>query len=253
MTALTLDYLLARRIAVLGVGINNQALVAWLLKHKAESVTICDQNPAVRLDNPAWEQKVAWRLGADAFSHLTDFELVIRSPGIPYLSPFIQQAKAAGVEISSQTKLFFALSPAKIIGVTGTKGKGTTASLIFEILKANSLQTADYGESRSPSAVVHQPNIFLAGNIGRDPFEFLDDLTPLDWVVLELSSFQLQDMEQSPEIAVILDITSDHLDHHRDRAEYVAAKVPIVAHLRPEQAAVFNFDSDTVLGMVSQT
>ena len=160
MTALTLDYLLARRIAVLGVGINNQALVAWLLKHKAESVTICDQNPAVRLDNPAWEQKVAWRLGADAFSHLTDFELVIRSPGIPYLSPFIQQAKAAGVEIPSQTKLFFALPPAKIIGVTGTKGKGTTASPIFEILKANSLQTADYGESRSPSAVVHQPNIF---------------------------------------------------------------------------------------------
>jgi UDP-N-acetylmuramoylalanine--D-glutamate ligase len=116
------------------------------------------------------------------------------------------------VEISSQTKLFFSLSPAKIIGVTGTKGKGTTASLIEKILSASGKQ------------------VYLAGNIGRDPFEFLDQLTENDLVVMELSSFQLQDLEISPYIAVVLNITQDHLDHHKDLKEYIEAKSNIVAH-----------------------
>lgn len=233
---------LQKRIGILGLGVNNLALVGWLLARGARSITVCDQNPAVRLVHPSWEQRLMWRLGPGYLDHLDDFEVVIRSPGIPWLSPAIQQAKAAGVEISSQTKLFFALSPARIIGVTGTKGKGTTASLIKEILEA---------EFKHRQA--QNQRVFLAGNIGKDPFAFIDDLTKDDWVVLELSSFQLQDLEQSPDIAVVLNITSDHLDHHRSRDEYLAAKASIIRYQRPEQKAVVNFDSETALCFVAAT
>lgn len=238
---MTIDELKVKRIGVVGLGVNNQELVPWLLRHGVLDLTICDQNPAIRLDQPSWAKQVRWRLGADYLDHLTDFELLIRTPGIPYLSAPIQQAKAAGVIISSQTKLFFALAPARIVGVTGTKGKGTTASLIFEMLKHE--KSRKFGK------------VYLAGNIGKDPFEFLDELTVDDWVVLELSSFQLQDMEQSPDVAVVLDITNDHINphQHQDRAEYVRAKSMIITHQNTGQIAILNYDSVTSRELVRLT
>ncbi|TSC93043.1 MAG: UDP-N-acetylmuramoylalanine--D-glutamate ligase [Candidatus Berkelbacteria bacterium Licking1014_7] len=169
-----------------------------------------------------------FRLGEEYLDNLDNFDLVIRTPGIPYLNQKIQQARNQGAIITSQTKLFFDLCPAKIIGITGTKGKGTTASLIFRILMKKFIGIS--------------VNVYLAGNFGVDPFEFLDELKKDDEIVYEMSSFQLQDMGRSPHIAVVLNITDDHLDYHQDAREYIQAKYQIVAHQKPGDVAVINAD-----------
>lgn len=166
---------------------------------------------------------------------LTGFDLIFRSPGFWRNSPMIKKAGAAGAEISSATKLFFSLCPAKIIGVTGTKGKGTTATLIYKMLKAAGKR------------------VFLAGNIGRPMLKLLPRLKPDDWVCLELSSFQLQDLTQSPKIAVVLNITRDHLDVHRNLREYRQAKANIVRYQQKSHHAVLNAGYAAVKRLVGLT
>ncbi len=137
------------------------------------------------------------------------------------------QAESHGTIITSQTIWFFDHSPATIIGVTGTKGKGTTASLIHKIYSEN------YTEGTT----------FLAGNIGlTNPFDILDDLNEKDIAILELSSFQLQDLQKSPHIAVNLMITSDHLDAHKSEFEYHQAKQSLVKFQSANDFAIINAD-----------
>jgi len=140
--------------------------------------------------------------------------------------PELKEAEKKGVVITSTIKLFFDLCPAKIIGVTGTKGKGTTATLIYEILKAG------------------ERDAFLAGNIGLPVLELLPKLKKESWVVLELSSFQLIDLTKNPHIAVVLNITEDHLDWHKERSEYVFSKSQIVRHQAASDYGVFAYDYD---------
>ena len=205
-----LDALQDRRLALLGLGVENQALGRWLAS-RGLGFAVCDADPARRLDGAPWKEAVRdWRLGPGCFDRLHDFDLIFRSPGIPSLRPELEQARRRGTEVSSQTALFLERCPAPVIGITGTKGKGTTASLLDSILR------------REPGLSPH-----LGGNIGIPPVGFLDDLSAADVVVLELSSFQLQDLDRSPHGAVILPVTLDHLDYHASRAEYVEAKAAI--------------------------
>lgn len=226
-----------KKIAILGLGEENLELIKFLNKFAIE-LTICDERGERELEERLVEIKelsgVKFRFGSGYLDNLTDFGLVFRTPGLPYFHPKIQEAKKSGVEISSQMKLFFSLCPCPIIGVTGTKGKGTTATLIEKILKWKS-------EIRSTSRRT-KSEIYLAGNIGNAPIGFVDKLKPDDIVILELSSFQLQDMDQSPHIAVVLDIKVDHLDYHQDEKEYVEAKLNIVKHQQKEDFAVINLD-----------
>jgi len=223
--------LINKKIAILGFGINNQKLFSWLVKHNAKNITICDKNPKLKIKNTKF--KPQFQLGENYLKNLNNFDIIFRTPGIPYLHSEIQTAQKKGTLISSQTKLFFDLCPAKIIGITGTKGKGTTSTLISEILK-NSFQEKHKIKSKT--------KIYLAGNIGKDPFEFLDILTVSDWVILELSSFQLQDLDVGPHIAVILNITSDHLDYHKNTKEYIQAKTSIIKYQKKDDFAVINID-----------
>ena len=228
---MTIDQLLSKRIGILGWGVNHQAMVHWLVRHGATQVTILDEAEGQADETIAG---VRWQFGASAFDSLTDYDILIRSPGILPDHPKLQAVRAAGVTISSQTQLFFDRCPARIIGVTGTKGKGTTASIIFQMLEAEGKRQKAKGKSFN--------QVYLAGNIGRDPFEFLDQLTADDWVVLELSSFQLEDLTSSPHIAVVLAIGEDHLDHHRSLTEYHTAKRSIVAYQRPTDYAILSAD-----------
>lgn len=215
-----------QKVGVLGLGDENVALTKFLIGQGAK-VVICDKKSREELGGYYREVKdlpVQFRLGQHYLDHLNDFKTIFRTPGLPYLNEKIQQTKEAGVEISSQTKLFFALCPSPIIGVTGTKGKGTTTALIGEILK-------EAGKK-----------VFVGGNIGNPPIEFLDQLTKDDIVVLELSSFQLQDLDKSPHIAVVLDIKVDHLDVHKNESEYVEAKRNIVRHQTKDDFTVINAD-----------
>jgi len=215
-----------KKIGILGLGEENVALVLYLAKRGA-LITICDKKSREELSDflkRIQDVKVEYRLGPDYLDHLEDFDIVFRTPGLPYLNEKIQIAKENGVEISSEIKLFFENCPSPIIGVTGTKGKGTTTSLIGEILKKSNKST------------------YVAGNIGNPPIEFLDKLIKDDIVVLELSSFQLQDLNISPHIAVVLDIKVDHLDVHKDEAEYIKAKSNIVNFQKKNDFTVINAD-----------
>ena len=223
-----LTALRGRRPALLGLGVENQALGRWLAAHGV-GFAVCDDDPARRLDGEPWKEAVReWRLGRGAFDRLDDFDLLFRSPGIPARRPELDRARRAGAALSSQTDLFLQLCPAPVVGVTGTKGKGTTASLLDSILRQ--------APGLSPR---------LGGNIGTPPIAFLDDLTARDLVVLELSSFQLQDLDRSPRGAVVLPVTRDHLDYHADRREYVEAKSSICSHQAAGDWVVSSADDAT--------
>lgn len=227
-----------KKIGILGLGEENVELVKFLVSNGANDITLLDVKSEDQLTNYLRQLEninYKTKFGEFYLDNLTQFDILFRTPGLHYLTKEIQEAKKAGVEISSQTKLFFSLCPCPIIGVTGTKGKGTTSTLIYEILKKS------------------RQDVFLGGNIGNAPIAFFDKLTPESIVVLELSSFQIQDLTKSPHIAIVLNISSDHLDVHKDNEEYIEAKTNIVAHQNKKDFACINADYLTSFEFASQT
>ena len=218
------EQLAGKRIGVLGLGANHHSLVTLLLS-KGFDVTVLDQNPEA--ERRYADLGTIKFIGGPVLGNIAGFDVLFRSPLVPWLSPELVQAREDGVLVTSQTNLFLDLCPCKVIGVTGTKGKGTTASLVAHILKD--------GYSKGTT--------YLAGNIGLDPFSFYSGLTPDDTVVLELSSFQTQDLAKSPQIGILLRITPDHLDYHKDMSEYRQAKYRMFAHQAPGSVAIINVDT----------
>lgn len=183
------------RIAILGLGREGKSVLKYLEKSsqfKNAKIEVLDKKD-----------------GAGYLRGLARFDLIFRSPGVSYSLPELKKARKDGVVFSSVTRLFFESYRGTTIGVTGTKGKGTTSTLIYKILRAAGKK------------------VFLAGNIGKSAIEVLakNKNTPL--AVLELSSFQLHDLDLSPEIAVILDVFPDHQDSHANLREYYEAKANI--------------------------
>jgi UDP-N-acetylmuramoylalanine--D-glutamate ligase len=166
-------------------------------------------------------------LGAGYLSALQELgpgDIIFRTPGMRYHAPELARAREKGVTVTSATKLFFDRCRCPIVGVTGTKGKGTTSSLIYEILKAGGQK------------------VFLAGNIGTPALDVLPLLDNHSIVILELSSFQLVDLHKSPHVGVALMVTSEHLDWHPDEDDYAAAKSNIVRWQTPGDFAVIAED-----------
>lgn len=217
-------------IAILGAGIEAHDIAAYLVRHGHTAITVCDEKAIY--DGPPFPSGVQLHLGENAFANLTDFKTIFRSPGVRLARPELRATAAQGSVITSGVKEFFAQvkNLAHVIGVTGTKGKGTTTTLIGKILE-NHLQKSGW-----------RGRVFIIGNIGNPPLQFIDDLTKDDWCVVELSSFQLQDLSASPHIAVVLNITSDHMDYHKDRTEYVDAKSSIVRYQKKSDFVVVNQD-----------
>ncbi|MDD3711498.1 MAG: UDP-N-acetylmuramoyl-L-alanine--D-glutamate ligase [Patescibacteria group bacterium] len=225
-----------KKIALLGLGIENQALLSFLnKKYKNLDITICDTRSASEIKNNIPEIKnyknIKWKTGADFNKNLKEFSLLFRSPGWPINCPGIQEALEKGSQLSSPMNLFFELCPSKnIIGITGTKGKGTTASLIFEIIKNSGKKC------------------FLGGNIGIAPLNFLKEIKKDDWIVLELSSFQLEDLHYSPKIAIITNIFKEHLspadplnpNFHNSLKSYLEAKLNITFYQEKNDFFIIN-------------
>lgn len=193
-------------IGILGNGVEGQAVEKYLLAHGYSNVKIFDE-------------KFEGEEGS--FEEAKKCDVLFRSPGVK-----VDRFQDFEGKMTSATKFFMEHAKGKVIGVTGTKGKGTTSSLIFEMLKEDGRDA------------------HLGGNIGTPPLEFLDDLKDGSWTVLEMSSFQLQDLEVSPHVAVVLMTTSEHLDYHADKAEYWDAKKNIVRGQGAEDLLVLNADYD---------
>lgn len=214
------------QIVLLGFGLDNQALLSFFDKYKAPiEITICDFRSREKLPvHKAKNIKLNYRLESDFNKNLGDFDLLFRAPGWPISCPGIQSALKEGSELSSALNLFFELCPTKnIIGVSGTKGKGTTATLIFKTL-------SDHLKRERNTA-----KVFLGGNIGITPISFLEKIKAQDYVILELSSFQLEDLKYSPRIAVLTNLFKEHLspadpnnpNYHPSLEKYWQAKLNI--------------------------
>lgn len=225
-----------KKVAVLGLGIEGHDAINFLLNCGAK-VTLFDKKEEHDLDFSGVEkEKIEVVTGENYLTGgLTSFDYIVRSPGVYRYNSEIVDAEKAGVKVTSAIKIFFDKCPGKIIGVTGTKGKGTTSTLIYEILKAG------------------KKDVFLSGNIGKPSLKLLPKLNKDSWVVLEMSSFQLIDMEVSPHISVVLNITEDHLDWHKNHEEYVNAKKNIVKYQTADDFAVINEEYETPKSFAENT
>ncbi|MDE2018944.1 MAG: UDP-N-acetylmuramoyl-L-alanine--D-glutamate ligase [Patescibacteria group bacterium] len=207
-----------KKIAILGFGKEGYSALRFLRReprYRHSDIWILDKNENIKLPRGVFSQ-----LGEHYREGLDRFDLVIRSPGICY--------KASNA--TSPTRIFFEHCPAPIIGVTGTKGKGTTSTLIYKILREWRMENGEWNK------------VFLVGNIGKPALDILPKLDKKSIVVYEMSSFQLVDLRQSPHIAVALMITSEHLDWHKNVKEYRDAKSNIVRYQQAKDFAVLAQD-----------
>ena len=229
-----------RRVTIVGMGKARTAagLGKWLVDQGA-SVTMSDRKPReqleegiARLREVGIADKVDLVLGPSSDdAALADPHFVFVMPGIRPRSATILRARERDIPILTEIGVFFRLCPATIVGITGTKGKSTTTTLVGRIL------------SRGPRRVI------VRGNIGSSVIEELPALRKDDLVVLELSSFQLETIAQSPAIAVVTNVLEDHLDHHGTRDAYIAAKSGIVRWQGPRDVAVLNLDDQAGMAM----
>jgi len=230
------DEFAGSRVTIIGLGKGRTtAGLARFLVRKGAHVTIADPKPREELAEGVarlGDLPVELKLGPSSDDEaLADPDFVFVIPGIRPRSPTILRALEQSVPVLTEMALFFRLCPATIVGITGTKGKTTTTTLIERVL-----------------ALGPRP-VLVGGNIGHAVIQEVDRLTRNDIVVLELSSFQLETLGHSPHVAVVTNVLEDHLDHHGTRDAYVAAKRNIVAWQGPRDIAVLNFDDPTTVAL----
>ena len=195
-----LNRLKYKKILIVGAGIEGKAAYKYLKKNFPKSaIDIVDQKD-----------------GSNYLDKQKNYDLAIKSPGV--------KPELIAIPYTTATNIFLSNAKGKVIGITGTKGKSTTSTLIYKMLKGQGLDA------------------YLGGNIGKSPLDFIDNLNDNSWTVLEMSSYQLNDLKMSPHIAVVLMITSEHLDYHKTQEAYVNAKRNILRFQKKSDFAVINKD-----------
>ena len=216
-----------KRIAVLGLGVSNRPLVRLLLEFGC-TVTGCDRTEREKLDAEVLaleEAGCALRVGEGYLEGL-EADIVFRTPGMHPGNPALEALRGKGAQVTSEMEVFFALCPCSILAVTGSDGKTTTTTLISEMLKAEG------------------KTVWLGGNIGTPLLPLVRQMKESDYAVVELSSFQLMDMTHSPSVAVVTNLSPNHLDVHKDMDEYVQAKMNIFRFQNAEGKLILNADND---------
>ena len=221
-----------KRVTVVGLARSGYA-ACKVLAERGAKVLATDQTPAekLRVDLAELSRRgVHLETGGHTADSFMEADLIVVSPGVDLRLPPLARAISLGIPVWSEVELAFRLTTARFIGITGTKGKGTTATLTGDIL-----QRADH-------------DVVVAGNIGRPLCDVVPTLSRDAWVVAELSSFQLETIITfRPQVAVLLNLAPDHLDRYTTLADYYAAKARIFAHQTPEDFAVLNADDPLVL------
>ena len=228
-------YLKGKTVAFCGVGRTHMPLIK-LFQEKGAVVTVRDQRPLEKLGENGEILRslgVELRLGEDYLQDLNE-DIIFRTPGMRYHLPQLEKARARGCAVTSELELFFRLCPCKIYGVTGSDGKTTTTSIIAEFLKAQ-------------GKTVH-----LGGNIGKPLLPEIESIAPEDVAVVELSSFQLISMRESPDVAVVTNLSPNHLDVHKDMQEYIDAKKNILLHQGALSRTVLNAGNEITAGFAPE-
>ena len=225
----------SKTVAVIGIGVSNRPLIELLLS-RGVAVTACDKKDRAALGALAEELEgkgCRLRLGPDYLKGLTE-DVIFRTPGMRPDLPELTAAVERGSVLTSEMEVFVSVCPCPIIAVTGSDGKTTTTTIIAELLRA-------------AGRTVH-----LGGNIGHPLLAETGGMAAEDLAVLELSSFQLMTMTQSPHIAVVTNLAPNHLDVHKNYAEYISAKENIFTHQTADDIAVFNADNEVTCSFIGR-
>jgi len=208
-------------IAILGYGVEGKAAIKFLKTQGISDITVCDEN-----ENMEIPKNLKSKLGSDAFKNLTGFETIMRSPGVRYNLPGIMDAKDAGITVTSTTDLTLKQAWERLTAITGSSGKTTTVGMLEQILKKH-----------------YKDKIIIGGN-DRSPIlqEVMQNTN--EPILMEVSSFQFADINKSPHIAAIINITPNHLDWHEDLADYIHAKNNLIAHQTPNDWAILNANNE---------
>jgi len=224
------EFIKGKKVAVVGVGISNRPLIKKLVEYGAK-VTAFDKKENIENKEELEALGVNFILGSDYLEKLEDFEVIFRTPSLLPTNKYLIKAKEKGAYITSEIREFVKYCKGKIFGVTGSDGKTTTTTLIYEMLKKQGY------------------NVYIGGNIGIPLFDKIEEIKEEDYVVLELSSFQLMDFDVSPMVSVITNLSPNHLDYHKDMEEYVRAKENIFLHQNKDGITILNKDNNITFNM----
>lgn len=218
-----------KKIAIIGAGVSNLPLIEYFYNNKA-TVTIFDKKTFEKFDanviDAVNKYNIECSLGDDYLSNLKGFDIIYRSPSCRPDKKELVEERNRGAIVTSEIEMLLKLCPGTVIGITGSDGKTTTTSLVYAIIKEKGY------------------DCYLGGNIGIPLFTKLNEMTPESVVVLELSSFQLMDMDISPKISVVTNIAPNHLDIHKSYEEYIDSKKNIYLHQENNGVLVINADND---------
>lgn len=224
------EYLKSRKVAVIGAGVSHYELIKLFLS-KGINVTVCDKSEKEKFGTELYDELKAlgaeFALGETYLDRMLEADVIFRTPGMYYNHPKITEAREKGIVVTSEMEAFFDLCPCKIYAITGSDGKTTTTTLVSEFLKAE-------------GKTVH-----LGGNIGKALLPQIESINEDDIAVVELSSFQLLSMRESPNVAAITNITPNHLNVHGTMEEYIGAKCNLLNHQNAFSRAVLSYDNET--------
>lgn len=229
-------YIKNKNIAVVGIGVSNIPLIEFLvsLGGKVTAFDKKEENELKEVVDKYSKLGVKFQLGKDYLENLTGFEVVFKTPSMRIDSEALVKVKEEGAYVTSEMEEFVRYCPAKVYGITGSDGKTTTTTLIYKILKEAGYTT------------------WVGGNIGAPLFANIEKMTKNDRVVLELSSFQLMTMDTSTDVAVVTNLSPNHLDMHKDMNEYVDSKKNVFKYQESENLLVLNLDNDITNKMISE-
>jgi UDP-N-acetylmuramoylalanine--D-glutamate ligase len=239
-----------QKVVIIGAARQGLALARYFLEHGA-SVIITDLRSLEALESarqaladvPGAAERLSWVCGGHPFGLLDGAALVCPSGGVPLTLPLIEEARRLGLPLSNDSQIFLEVAPCKVIGITGSAGKTTTTTLVGRIGQA---------AVSLPGKVVPYRRVWVGGNIGSPLIAEVDQMQSDDLVVMELSSFQLEIMTRSPQVAAILNITPNHLDRHDTMEAYTAAKARILAFQSPLDRAVLGRDDAGAWSLAGQ-